>query len=493
MRLNIGQNGIVWRQEDGTAVILRPGRTGGKPVRIEVPTELADEFRLATGDVVEGEIEAISFDEQPEYDEQSQDGRVSAIVRVSDSTVSDSTMVSTSDDPSRSLYREDDVDPSDSQRDEPTDLSGATRYFHASTNSFLSARLVTIARINGLEGAAVEERPFPRRRNASERLALHRHLTLAKDADDFTGRLLDFAAPLGMGAMGIVHGAHGSGLTRSLLAVAAGITQNDPDILIFILLLKARGEEMTDWRRRFPDAEIVVCPTLQDGASPEQTLRMADLMLACAQRQTELGRHVLMLVDSLTGIWASMLEAEGADEQSSADQAAARQRMREWVQKAGDFGGEGPLGGSLGGSLTIVGSLWNQEPDAEAEEDRELHPHLRLLEHILHETNWRIALSDELARRKLYPTIDVLLSEAANDRTLLGEEEYALRSVARQQIKPNLVQKRFQTLTELLDTTPDNTTMLRALAEGAAARPDARARWDSLFGSSSNPDAEVNS
>jgi len=293
--------------------------------------------------------------------------------------------------------------------------------------------------------------------------------------------------------MGIVHGAHGSGLTRSLLAVAAGITQNDPDILIFILLLKARGEEMTDWRRRFPDAEIVVCPTLQDGASPEQTLRMADLVLACAQRQTELGRHVLMLVDSLTGIWASMLEAEGADEQSSADQAAARQRMREWVQKAGDFGGEGPLGGSLGGSLTIVGSLWNQEPDAEAEEDRELHPHLRLLEHILHETNWRIALSDELARRKLYPTIDVLLSEAANDRTLLGEEEYALRSVARQQIKPNLVQKRFQTLTELLDTTPDNTTMLRALAEGAAARPDARARWDSLFGSSSNPDAEVNS
>ncbi len=486
MHLNIAQNGIVWRQEDGTAVVLRPGRTGGKAIRIEVPTELADEFRLSTGDVVEGKIEAISFDEPSIDDEPSREKSFPET-----SSISTSTALRRADDPSSISYSEGaDEDQSDIQRDEPTDLSGATGYLHSITSSFLSARLVSVERINGLSGKAVDDRPYPRRRNASERLPLHHRLTLAREADDFTGRLLDFAAPLSRGAMGIVHGSHGSGLTRSLLAVASGVTVNAPEVQIFILLLKARGEEMTDWRRRFPDAEIVVCPTLQDGASPDQTLRMADLVLACAQRQTELGRHVLLLVDSLTGIWASMLEAEGADEQSSADQSVARQRMREWVQKAGDFGGEGPLGGSLGGSLTIVGSLWNQPPDAEAEEDRELHPHLRLLEHILHETSCRIVLSDELARRKLYPCVDVLQSDAANDRNLLSEIEYDLRSAARQRLKSDAIDKRFQTLTELLDTTPDNLTMLRTLTEGAAVRTDARARWDSLFGSSPSPTAD---
>ena len=59
MALEIGRNGIVQRHEDGSVTVLRPGRNGGAGTEIAVPPDLADAFRLATGDVVEGDTEPI--------------------------------------------------------------------------------------------------------------------------------------------------------------------------------------------------------------------------------------------------------------------------------------------------------------------------------------------------------------------------------------------------------------------------------------------------
>src|SRR5256885_14441904 len=103
-----------------------------------------------------------------------------------------------------------------------------------------------------------------------------------------------------------------------------------------------------------------------------------------------------------------MLEAEEADSQHDADRSWSRQRIREWIQTAGNFSGPGLLGSGLGGSLTIVGTAWSAAVDTEAEEEGEIHPHLRLMEHILHDTGWRVRLSGMLAQERLFPAIDVL-------------------------------------------------------------------------------------
>src|SRR5262249_19255484 len=173
-------------------------------------------------------------------------------------------------------------------------------------------------------------------------------------------------------------------------------------------------------------------PSPQEGATPEETLRIADLVLACAQRQTELARPVVLAIDSLTGLWGAMLEAEDATAQQQADQAGARQRIQEWGGQAGGLRGKGLLANAIGGSLTILGTVWNQEIDPEAEEDREVHPHLRLLEHLLHETSWRIALSGELAGRRLYPAIDTARCLSQREENLLPAERFeALLSARR--------------------------------------------------------------
>lgn len=436
MRLEIVQNGIVYRPEEGLVVLYRPGKNGGPGTQVEVDAALADTYRLATGDVVEGVTEPI----EPRQ----------TATAASDECMEDAILT-------------------DEQHDEPTALRNVSVPTWLAAQVVPTERLVSIERINGLPLAEAEDRPFPRRRYPSERTVPDRRLLLATGPSDTTGRMLDFAAPLGLGDAGIIYGPHASGLTRALRAVVSGVTADAPDVVVLLLLLRARGEELTDWRRRFPHAEVVVCPAPQDGATADQTLRMADLVLACAQRQTELGHPVLLAVDSLTGLWGTMLEADEADVQARADRSQARQRIREWVQSAGNFGGAGPLGSTLGGALTLVGTAWQQEVDPEAEEEGEIHPHLRLLEHIVHETSWRVPLSGILAQQRLYPAIDTARSLSHHEADLLSADIYEDLLAARRALAAYELPARYAALMAALESTPDETTLIQALLNSPQA------------------------
>lgn len=386
MALGIAQNGIVFREDRGGTWILQPARNGGPATRIEVPPELADAHRLVTGDVVAGETEPIAD--------------------------------------------EDLNDPADPEQ-EPA-LDWESRFEFPSVGSEIrslsqaarraSKRLISVTRVNDLDPAEAADRPVARtKRSQSERTPPDRRLTLAEGPGDMTGRTLDFAAPLGAGEFGIVYGPHGAGLTRTLQTILNGIVKNAPDVVIFVLLLRSRAEEATEWRR-FPNVEVVSASATFSNAPPEEALQMSSLVLEAAQRQTEMGRDVAVLIDSLTGLWGAMLEAEQADAQHEADSSSARSKIREWTQKAGCFHGAAPLGGGLGGSLTFIGSVWHQAIDEEAEEERDTHPHLRLLEHILQDASWQVALSGALKQRALYPAIDLKRCRSQYEERLLPAE-----------------------------------------------------------------------
>lgn len=430
MRLDILRNGLAHREEDGRVTLIRPDRNGRQYVQVEVAREIADKFTLVNGDVVEGLTEPIESEVEftpgsnAEYEDLSE-------------------------------YDE---------RDEPAAVRGERVPDWLLTRITPTERLRQVESINGLPQEEALARPSPRQRRSSlERIVPDRLVPLSTGPADTTGRLLDFAAPFGLGYAGILYGPHGSGLSRGLQTVVRGVLTNAPDCQVFVLLLRPRSEEITDWRRRFPQAEVVACPSPQNGATPEQMLLVADLVLESAKRQTELGLPVLLAVDSLTGLWGAMLESEEADAQTQADRAWSRHRIREWLQTAGNFSTEGLLGGGLGGSLTLVGTVWHQGVDTEAEEEGEVHPHLRLLEHLLHETQWRVPLSGAFARERIFPAIDPARCLSLREENLLPPAQYEPLLAARSLLADLTPRTRLLRLLDSLDESEDSTSLLQHL------------------------------
>ena len=439
MALNIGQNGIVFRLDDGTVAILRPGRNGGQGVQIAVDPEIAGAYRLVSGDIAEGETQSIPPQRSPSIPETDSEAQPDW----------------------------------DAQVDEPG-LRRRTTLPSIPSDRPVTQRLLTVSAVNGLpdsasipegmESLTATERPSAKtQRSRSERTPPDRLLTLSDGPMDVTGRTLDFAAPLGAGDFGIVYGPHGAGLTRTLQTVLNGIVVNAPDCVPLVLLLRPRAEEATEWRRKFPQADIVVGASAFEEGAPQQVLQLCDLLLEAAQRQTELGRDVVLLVDSLTALWGTMLEEEEADAQREADTSLSRRRMREWVQRAGCFHGEGPLGGGLGGSLTLIGAVWSQAIDVESEEEHDLHPHLRLLEHILSEANWLVPLSAALADQRLYPTIDVRRCRSRYEERLLPAETVEAHLRARGMLPDRDPVACLLRLRAALDASANGTDLLKAL------------------------------
>ena len=430
MASGINERGIVDARDRERITICRPHLNGGIPTDIEVPNEILEAHRLESGDIVQGVTESVLPIEEMSSAAESPTGNGSG-----------------------GAHRRD-------IREIPSD------------------RLTDIHRINGLDLADAARRPTPREtRNVYERVRPHRWIPLAVDSGDLTGRTMDIAAPFGLGCAGIIHGPHGSGLTRALHQVVRGVQINAPDLLPVVLLLRPRSEEVTFWRRSFPDTDVVVCPSGQTGATPEQTLRVADLVLEAAQRQSELGKHVLLAIESLTGLWGAMLESEEADAQREADIAAARHRIRQWFAKAGDFTGEGFLGSGIGGSITLIGTVWSRDIDVEAEEEGEIHPHLRLLEHLLPESNWQVALSGGLAADRLYPAVDLARSLSRDEENLLEATQFERLLAARQSLLQLPLKEQHGRLLEVLSQTADLDSAAQLLA---GEQPERASSFESL-------------
>lgn len=318
--------------------------------------------------------------------------------------------------------------------------------------------------LNGLVGEAMLDRPRAGKRSSYERSAPDRRIPVQSGPHDATGRLLDLSAPFALGTLGVVYGPHGSGMTRTLQSMAAAVMREAPDVHLMVLLARVRREEETDWRRRLPGVETVTCPSAEDDATADDAVMVAECALGRAQRLSEAGLDVVLVIDSLTAVWAAMLETEDADAQQEADLSGARLRIREWAQAAGWFRGEGLFGGGAGGSLTLLASAWQIPVDDEEEEEHESHPHLRLFEHLLDGLTWRMPLSGRLAGMRLFPALDWVRGSARQERGLLDADTADAMDEARRLAFGVPEERLHHAAMAALEADPTETGSARALA-----------------------------
>jgi transcription termination factor Rho len=270
-----------------------------------------------------------------------------------------------------------------------------------------------------------------------------------------TTRIVDLLTPIGKGQRGLIVAPPRTGKTVLLRQLAQGAKANHPETLMMMLLVDERPEEVTEMRRLLTGDGI----GWEDG-SPEvvfsnndQTTkshaRIARLMINKAKRYVELGRDVLILLDSLTRLGRAFNNLVG----SSGRTMSGGLDIRALEHPKQMFGAARKI--ENGGSLTIIASVLVETGS-------------RMDDFIFQEFkgtgNMELVLSRELANLRIWPALNLAESGTRKEELLLGPDAYEKMARLRRRIIGLSPVKQMQSLLEELAKYPSNKAYLDSLA-----------------------------
>ncbi|MBM3999885.1 MAG: transcription termination factor Rho [Planctomycetes bacterium] len=220
-----------------------------------------------------------------------------------------------------------------------------------------------------------------------------------------TTRVMDLLTPLGRGQRALIVAPPRSGKTILLQHISHGISQNYPNVNLFVLLIDERPEEVTDMRRNV-DGEVVASSLDQD---VESHVRISQLMLDRCRRLAEMGRDVFLLLDSITRLARAFNKWVGntGRTMSGGVDIKAMDIPKKLFATARAF--------EEGGSLTVVGTALIDTGS-------------RMDELIFQEFkgtgNMELVLDRKLADRRVWPAIDITQSGTRREELLHDPETY---------------------------------------------------------------------
>ena len=156
-------------------------------------------------------------------------------------------------------------------------------------------QLISVQKVNGMEPA--EAAACPHFEDLKAVNPTHR-LSFETTPSRFTTRTLDLMAPVARGQRGLIVAPPRTGKTTLLMHIAEGAMENyGEDLHLMVLLVDERPEEVTEFKRALPGAEIFAS---SNDSGVREHCRMAEMAIERAKRLVEAGRHVLILLDSIT-------------------------------------------------------------------------------------------------------------------------------------------------------------------------------------------------
>jgi len=229
-------------------------------------------------------------------------------------------------------------------------------------------------------------------------------LELVNNPTAFATRCIDLVSPIGKGQRGIIVSPPKAGKTTLLKMIANAITQNYPDIILKVLLIDERPEEVTDMQRSIKGE--VIYSTFDE--LPEHHTKTAELLLDRAKRQVEMGKDVIILMDSLTRLaraYNLTVPPTGRTLSGGIDPGALHSPKR-------FFGSARNI--ENGGSLTIIATAL---VDTGSKMDDVIY------EEFKGTGNMEIHLDRKLQERRIFPAIDLAKSGTRKEELLLSDKE----------------------------------------------------------------------
>ena len=264
--------------------------------------------------------------------------------------------------------------------------------------------LVKVDKVNGLPPEALKHRIlfenltplFP-----NQPLKLERNIS---GDENLTGRLIDILAPIGKGQRALLVASPKSGKTVLMQHIAHAITANYPDVILMVLLIDERPEEVTEMERSVKGE--VIASTFDEPAT--RHVQVAEMVIEKAKRLAESKKDVVILLDSITRLaraYNTVVPTSGNVLTGGVD-SNALQRPKRILGAARNL--------EEGGSLTIIGTALVETGSR--------------MDDVIYEEfkgtgNMEIHLDRRLAEKRVYPAINVAKSGTRKEELLLAPQE----------------------------------------------------------------------
>ena len=278
--------------------------------------------------------------------------------------------------------------------------------------------------------------------------ALHptERIGLEHNPKDLTTRILDLLSPIGKGQRGLIVAPPFTGKTVLLQKIANAITHNHPEVILIVLLIDERPEEVTDMQRSVKGE--VVSSTFDEAAT--RHVQVAEMVIEKARRLVEHKRDVVILLDSMTRLaraYNTVTPHSGRILTGGVD-STALQWPRRFFAAARNV--------EEGGSLTIISTTL---VDTGSRMDEVI------FEEFKGTGNMQVTLDRKLSNRRTYPAIDVTATSTRKEELLLSELELGRSYILRRILNQMGVVEGMEFLTEKMQGTSSNEEFLKAMNE----------------------------
>jgi len=272
-------------------------------------------------------------------------------------------------------------------------------------------------------------------------------LKMETGPEQISNRVLDLVAPLGKGQRALIVAPPRTGKTVLLQQIANAVTRNHPEVVLIVLLIDERPEEVTDMQRSVQGE--VISSTFDEAG--ERHVQVARMVLEKAKRLVEQRKDVLILLDSITRLaraYNTVAPQSGRVLSGGVDANALQEPKR-------FFGAARAV--EEGGSLTIIASALIETGSRMDEV---------IFEEFKGTGNAEIVLSRKLTEKRIYPSIDIEKTGTRKEELLVPKDELNRVWVLRKVLSAMSPVEAMELLIERLSKSKSNSAFLQSMGSG---------------------------
>lgn len=294
--------------------------------------------------------------------------------------------------------------------------------------------------IDTVDGLTVDERRKKLQYTQLTTITPNEQIKLETDKKILTTRAMDLFCPIGKGQRGLIVAPPRTGKTTLLTHIAQGTAANHPEVLLMVLLIDERPEEVTDFRRNI-NGEVWAS---SNDENLQNHIRIADLAIERAKRQVEVGKDVVILMDSITRLARAHNSAKKSGRTMSGGlDIRALEKPRQIFAAARNTEEEG--------SLTIIASALIETGS-------------RMDEMIFQEFkgtgNMEMVLDRKVADMRIYPAMNIASSGTRREELLIKEDVLEGIHFLRRALVQQKIEDAAETMITRLSKTDGNQELL---------------------------------